>query len=66
MNLSLTLELESFVQLKVRSGLYGSASEIICEALRLMDQRDQLQELKKREFRGKIVARMPSLQAGEG
>jgi antitoxin ParD1/3/4 len=54
------------VQLKVQSGLYGSASEVIREALRLMDQRDQVHELKKDEFRSKIVAGMPSLRAGKG
>jgi antitoxin ParD1/3/4 len=35
MNVSLTPELEQFVQTKVQSGRYNSASEVVREALRL-------------------------------
>jgi len=40
MNVHLTAELEEFVQKKVESGLYGSASEVVREALRLLARRD--------------------------
>ena len=40
MNVHLTAELEQFVQKKVESGLYGSASEVVREALRLLARRD--------------------------
>lgn len=40
MNVSLTPELEKLVQRKVKSGLYSSASEVIREGLRLMQDRD--------------------------
>lgn len=40
MNVSLTPALEKFVRERVESGLYGNASEVIREALRLMIQRD--------------------------
>jgi antitoxin ParD1/3/4 len=40
MNVSLTPELEALVNEKVRSGLYGTASEVVREALRLLKQRD--------------------------
>jgi antitoxin ParD1/3/4 len=40
MNVSLTPELEELVNLKVRSGLYQTASEVVREALRLLKQRD--------------------------
>jgi len=40
MNVHLTNELEEFVQKKVESGLYGSASEVVREALRLLARRD--------------------------
>jgi antitoxin ParD1/3/4 len=36
MNISLTQELEQFVQLQVQSGLYHSASEVIRDGLRLL------------------------------
>lgn len=41
MNVSLTPELEAFVQDKVASGRYGSASEVIRQSLRLLEEEDQ-------------------------
>ena len=41
MNISLTRELEAWVQAKVESGMYTSASEVIREALRLQAQFDE-------------------------
>jgi antitoxin ParD1/3/4 len=38
MNVSLTDELGEFVKTKVSSGRYASASEVVREALRLMEQ----------------------------
>ena len=38
MNVSLTPHLEALVQRKVESGLYGSASEVMREALRLLEE----------------------------
>ncbi len=40
MNVHLTGELEAYVRRKVDCGLYGSASEVIREGLRLLVQRD--------------------------
>ena len=46
MNISLTPELDNFVEGKVKSGLYHSASEVIREGLRLLKERDVLQEVR--------------------
>jgi antitoxin ParD1/3/4 len=48
MNVSLTPELEQFVQGKVGSGLYNNASEVIREGLRLLKEHDEVR-LKWRE-----------------
>ncbi len=40
MNINLTPQLEAMVRQKVTSGLYTSASEVVSEALRLMDEKD--------------------------
>lgn len=40
MNVSLTPELERYIRQKVDSGLYGKASEVVREALRLMHGRE--------------------------
>ncbi len=42
MNISLTPVLEDMVKAKVESGYYNNASEVIREALRLMDTNEQL------------------------
>lgn len=41
MNVSLTPRLEEIVRKKVDSGLYNNASEVVREAIRQMDNRDQ-------------------------
>lgn len=48
MNVSLTPELEKFVDGKVESGLYNNASEVIRESLRLLKEHDDIR-LKWRE-----------------
>ena len=42
MNIFLTPHFESLVQSKVESGLYHSVSEVVREALQLLEERDQL------------------------
>lgn len=46
MNINLTPQLEEMVRQRVTSGLYTSASEVVREALRLMDEKDQLRRAK--------------------
>ena len=47
MNVSLTPELEQYIRTKVDSGRYLSASEVVREALRLLEQKEKrLQELR--------------------
>lgn len=54
MNISLTPQLESLVKAKVDSGLYGSASEVMRDALRLLEERDRRQSLRVEELRAEI------------
>lgn len=51
MNVNLTPELEALVRRKVASGLYTSASEVLCEALRLMDEQDQMRAVRLEQLR---------------
>ena len=62
MNVNLTPELEQLVQSKVQTGRYNSPDEVVREALRLMDERDQDRE----EVRKKIAAGVESLRQGKG
>ena len=66
MNVHLTAELEQLVQSKVKSGRYHSASEVVREALRLLEERDQLLEWRKEAIRQKTDEGFESLQRGEG
>jgi antitoxin ParD1/3/4 len=66
MNVSLPPELEKLVHRKVETGRYASVSEVVREALRLMEERDQMQELHRDEIRKQIAAGMASLRAGKG
>ncbi|OUL27750.1 CopG family transcriptional regulator [Nostoc sp. RF31YmG] len=54
MNVSLTPELEKWVQSKVESGMYTSASEVIREGLRLLKEQDALKAIRLAELRQEI------------
>jgi antitoxin ParD1/3/4 len=41
LNISLTPQMEAMVRQKVSGGLYNSASEVVREALRLMETQDR-------------------------
>jgi antitoxin ParD1/3/4 len=64
MDVSLTPELETLVNQKVKSGLYNSASEVICEALRLLQEQDRLRELRREELREEIMKGVEDIRAG--
>ena len=54
MNISLTPHFDALVKGKVESGLYNSASEVMRDALRLLEERDQLRALRLEEVRREI------------
>jgi antitoxin ParD1/3/4 len=49
MNVSLTPQLKALVQSKVKSGMFGSASEVIRHSLRLFKQEEEARMKKLRE-----------------
>ena len=54
MNVNLTPQLEELVRTKVSSGLYTSTSEVVREALRLMDEQDRLRQAKLDQLKAEI------------
>ena len=54
MNVNLTPQLEALVKQKVASGLYSSASEVVREALRLMEEQDRIRAIKLEQLRQDI------------
>jgi antitoxin ParD1/3/4 len=61
MNVSLTPELEKFVDEKVESGLYNNASEVVRESLRLLKEHDEI----RLKWREQIERGWLQAQAGE-
>ena len=67
MNVSLTPELEAFVRMKVGTGIYNNASEVIRDALRLMDAHEAwIQEIKLAHLREQLQTGIDQLDRGEG
>ena len=61
MNVSLTPQLEDFVKDKVKSGRYHSASEVVREALRMLEERD----LRLADLRKEIAIGLEQAERGE-
>lgn len=70
MNVSLTPELEKFVQHEVGSGLYQTASEVIRAGLRRLkqDQQERLPAMPRTrdELEAQLLQSMEALDRGEG
>ena len=64
LNVSLPAELESRVRAHVASGLYGSASEVIREALRLFEAHQSVQQSSIAALRADIEQGMTDVRAG--
>lgn len=64
MNVSLTPKLEKYIQRKVGTGRYTSASEVVREALRLLEQNDE-RERELKEFRAELDRRIAEADAGD-
>ncbi len=66
MNVSLTPELERIVDEKVKSGRYASASEVIREGLRLLEEQEELKQQRLAHVRQKIDRGIDQLDKGLG
>jgi antitoxin ParD1/3/4 len=64
-NVSLTPELEKFVSAKVDSGRYTSASEVVREALRLLEEHDFARATQLAELNQELGRRLAALDRGE-
>lgn len=65
MNVSLTKELESFVNELVASGMYYSASEVVRDGLRLLKEQESLKKIRVEELRAEIIRGFEQSQNGE-
>lgn len=65
MNISLTPKLEKLVQEKLATGLYNSASEVIREALRLLEEKDRCRKVRIEELRKEVLIGIEQADRGE-
>ena len=69
MNVSLTPQLEAMIRRRVESGRYNNASEVVREALRLLEEHEQVMHLRsllavglEDERRGNLVEFTPEYE----
>lgn len=65
MNVSLTPQLEQFVREKVDSGRYLSASEVVREGLRLLEERDRVYQARLADLQKEISIGVEEADRGE-
>lgn len=66
MNVSLTPELERFVNEKVAEGLYHTASEVVRDGLRLLTERDQERKARLDALRQAVTEGLTQVDQGQG
>ncbi|MBK9216719.1 MAG: type II toxin-antitoxin system ParD family antitoxin [Chloracidobacterium sp.] len=64
MNVSLSPELEQMILAKIQSGMYNTASEVVREGLRLIQQRDEIRAEKLAALRSDVRRGLDDLEGG--
>jgi antitoxin ParD1/3/4 len=64
MDISLTEELEKFVNEMVSSGAYYSPSEVVSDSLRLLKEQEQIKKIRLEELKSEIMRGVEDLKAG--
>ncbi len=64
MNVSLTPQLEEWIEKKVQTGLYQTASEVVREALRLLEERDRIHEMRLEQLRKETAIGLKDIEEG--
>jgi antitoxin ParD1/3/4 len=64
-NINLTDHLDKVVEKSIASGQYGNASEVVRDALRLLEAREKAERKKLRELKKAIQEGIESLRRGE-
>lgn len=64
-NVSITPELDSFLQSRVKSGRYQTTSEVVREALRLLERQEQEREETLNQLKAKLERGAGQAERGE-
>lgn len=65
MNVSLTPELEKFVESRVATGRYQTASEVVREGLRLLEEQERQREVNFKALKRKLKRAAGQAERGE-
>jgi antitoxin ParD1/3/4 len=65
-NINLTEHFDRFIERQVSSGRYGNASEIVREALRLLEEQEQEREAKLKTLRQAAKQGFDEIDQGKG
>ncbi|MCC6393247.1 MAG: type II toxin-antitoxin system ParD family antitoxin [Bryobacterales bacterium] len=65
-NINLTDHLDKFVEVHVKSGRYGNASEVVREGLRLLEQHEREEAARIEWLRGAVNQGIAEIERGEG
>ncbi|WP_442949873.1 type II toxin-antitoxin system ParD family antitoxin [Nostoc sp.] len=65
MNISLTTELEQFIQSQVASGKYNSNEEVILAGIKLLEERERIYKGRFEELQGEIAIGVEQLDRQE-
>lgn len=66
MNVSVTAEMERLVARQVKSGRYHTASEVVRDALRLFEEREEYRRAKIEDLRREVDKGLDELDRREG
>jgi antitoxin ParD1/3/4 len=66
MDISLTAQQQAFIKRKVKTGLYESPSDVVWEALRLLEERDAVRLAKLDALKKDLAVGIAQLDAGLG
>jgi antitoxin ParD1/3/4 len=65
LNVSVPPQLQKFVDTRVKSGSYRSASEVVCEALQLLEEREREKQFSLAQVKAKIASGLAQARRGE-
>jgi antitoxin ParD1/3/4 len=64
-NISLDDHFETYIKKKVESGRYNSASEVVCDGLRLLEERDAMEDFRIARLRDEVETGINQAKTGQ-
>lgn len=65
MQVSLTPELEQFIQTQIESGKYSSAEEVVTAGIKLLEERERIYKGRFEELKKEVTIGIEELERGE-